>query len=123
MSPITPAVRAWLTVAAVLAGVAFGAWVQGLRGDITLQRAKAAQATQRADQSDADLAEFKAAAREMTGAAKDAAAQARAARAKIAAIHVRPYEKPLPVGCRPDLERLRDRNAAIDAFNAAAAGH
>lgn len=122
MSPITPAVRAWLTVAAVLAGVAFGAWVQGLRGDIALQRVKAAQATQRADQSDADLVEFKAAAREMTGAAKDAAAQARAARAKIAAIHVRPYEKPLPVDCRPDPERLRQRNAAIDAFNSAATG-
>lgn len=123
MNPITPAVRAWLTVAAVLAGVAFGAWVQGLRGDVALERVKAAQATQRADQSDADLAEFKAAAREMTGAAKDAAAQTKAVRAKIAAIHVRPYEKPLPVGCRPDSERLRDRNAAIAAFNAAAAGH
>lgn len=122
MTPIPASVRACLSVAAVLAGVAFGAWVQGLRGDAALERLKAAQATQRADQADADLAEFRHAAQQMTDAAKDAAQQARAARAKIAAIHMRPYEKPLPVDCRPDPERLRQRNAAIDAFNSAAAG-
>lgn len=117
-----PAYLKGVAVAAAVA-VVFGAgWAANgwrLGSKLSDLRAQHAEAEQR--DSSAGLTQLQDASKQVAQAASQAVASVDAARARLAALKG-PYAKPLPADCRPDDERLRRRNAAIEAYNAARAG-
>lgn len=119
---MNPWARVALALALFAAGLATGWRVEAWRADASLSEFRAEAATQHAAESDQSLNDLKHAATVVHDAAIEAASTVEAARSKILATQARPYVAPLPVDCRPDLERLQRRNAAIAAYNAARAG-
>lgn len=125
-SALTPYKWAILAGAALAVGAAgFGSgWaVQGWRMGAKLSDLKAAQSTERADAADAALDKLARGADAFSAAASQAQQINAGAATKFAAI-AKEFKnaKPLPFGCRPDDFRLRDRNEAIDVYNAARSG-
>ena len=119
---MNPYVKLCFAIGALLAAFACGCKVEGWRLGEQIAQTKAQQAGADATAAREDLTRYKAAADQVTEAASAAATSVSVVRAKIAAIQARPYAAPLPIDCRPDADRLRARNAAIDAYNAARAG-
>lgn len=128
MIPASFAPYKWVIVAGGIAAVAissFGAgWLaQGWRKDATIATAEAAKAKGEATAAGAELTQFKAAAAVITAAASDAHADNTITARELRAIRMEMKNaKPLPADCVPDAGRLRQRNAAIEAYNRAATG-
>lgn len=119
--------KAWLLASAAVAlfgaGIAVGWTGQGWRKDAEVMSLKAHQSGQAAKDAGDALEQFKTTA----AAISFAASSAQAANASTAAVlrTIRQEMKnatPLPADCHPDAERLRKRNAAIEAYNNAATG-
>lgn len=115
-----------LAVAALVLAGASGAaaWTaQGWRKDAEIADLKAARAGEVATDATGALEQFKSKALVIAEAASSAqASNASTAVALRALRQEMKNAKPLPADCRPDAERLRKRNAAIGAYNDAAAG-
>lgn len=118
----------WALLAAaslVLAGASgAAAWTaQGWRKDAEISGLKAAQAGQQAQDATGALTKFQTTAESIAAAASGAQASNASTAVALRAIRQEMKNaKPLPADCRPDAERLRKRNAAVDAYNRAATG-
>lgn len=121
MLPIaTPYRYAAVALACFVAG-----WVaQGWRASAAASEVKAEAAKAVATSASQALDQFIERANQMADAASQAQAGATAIASTAAKIRkdVANVKAPLPADCRPDAERLRNRNAAIEAYNRAATG-
>lgn len=118
----------WAMVAAAFAATAAvsgaAAWTaQGWRKDAVIADLKAAESGKVAADARGALDQVTRAAAAVSAAASEAGAESAAAAKKFTALAKEMKNaKPLPTDCRPDAERLRNRNDAIRAYNAARAG-
>ena len=115
-----------ILIAALLAGtVGAGAgwFANGWRLHAELAEVKAQTASERAEQSNAALADIKADSIAIHAAATQSAAIAAILVPKMNALTKElKNAPPLPDGCKPDAYRVRNLEAAVDAANEAAAG-
>lgn len=110
-------------VALALSGFAAGWTTNGWRLGAELSKQDAQAASDRADQAEVDLRKYQQGAAALADAASQAQAANAGAQKQFAAI-AKEFKnaKPLPADCRPDDDRLRLRNQAIDVYNAARSG-
>ncbi len=110
-------------VALALAGFAAGWTTNGWRLGAELSKQDAQAASDRADQAEIDLRKYQKGAEALADAASQARAITAGTQKQFAAI-AKEFKnaKPLPADCRPDDDRLRLRNEAIDVYNAARSG-
>lgn len=110
-------------VALALAGFGAGWAVNGWRLGAELAKQDAQAASDRADQAEIDLRKYQKGAEALVSAASQAQAITAGTKKQFAAI-AKEFQnaKPLPADCRPDDDRLRLRNEAIDVYNAARSG-
>lgn len=110
-------------VALALAGFGAGWAVNGWRLGAELSKQDAQAASDRADQAEIDLRKYQKGAEALASAASRAQAANAGARKQFADI-AKEFKnaKPLPADCRPDDDRMRLRNQAIDVYNAARSG-
>lgn len=110
-------------VALALAGFAAGWTANGWRLGAELSKQDAQSASDRADQAEIDLRKYQQGAAALADAASQAQAANAGAKKQFDAIAKElKNAKPLPADCRPDDDRLRLRNEAIDVYNAARSG-
>lgn len=118
----------WALVAAAFAATAAvsgaaGWTAQGWRKDAVIADLKAAESKQESADSRGALDQVKRAASAVSAAASEAGAESAAAAKTFKALAKEMKNaKPLPADCRPDDQRLRNRNDAIRAYNAARSG-
>lgn len=109
-------------VLVALAGAA-GWTAQGWRKDAEIAGLKATQSKQEAKDATGALTDYQTTAKAIAEAASGAQGSNASTAAALRAIRQEMKNaKPLPADCRPDADRLRKRNAAIEAYNRAAAG-
>lgn len=114
-----------LAIGGASTAVGFGAawYVQGLRADARVADLQRNQAEADADAARSDLKNWQRNAQAVTNAASAALATNAGTARTLAALRKGMINaKPLPADCRPDADRLRRRNEAIDAYNRAAVG-
>lgn len=121
LARLAPYKAPFMVGAGLAVGVlAFGAgWViNGWRLEAALQRLKTAQAVEKANQAATALTTLQADATAIHAAATEYAGIQNSLAPKIAALTKELRNaKPLPPGCAPNLERVRNLEAAIDAAN------
>lgn len=123
-------VPSWLVYVAALSLLPIGAvggWVaQGWRKDAQIASLGQQKADDRASIAEGSLTKLNAAIAQMSGSAAEYIAVRDKLGVQLGVIskdlkNVQ-ANKPLPVDCRPDADRLRSLAAAVDAANRAAAG-
>lgn len=107
-------------VGALAAAGTCGWLINGLRLDAQIADLRQRHAKERADQVTAELSTFRADAAVIHQAATEYAAINTTLAPKITALTKELRNaKPLPPDCRPDVDRVRNLDAAIDAANKA----
>lgn len=115
--------RVAAAAAAVVASFSAGWIAQGWRKDAAISDMERATVQAEASALGRDIVGLQKAASAVQAAASGAIADNTATVRELRAIRQEMKNaKPLPPDCRPDAERLRQRNAAIEAYNRAAAG-
>lgn len=110
-------------VTAVAAAFSAGWTAQGWRKDAVISELQRGTAQSEASSLAHDIEGLQKSASAVQAAASGAIADNTATVRELRAIRQEMKNaKPLPPDCRPDAERLRQRNAAIEAYNRAAAG-
>jgi gamma-glutamyl phosphate reductase len=108
-----------ILVALFCAGLFFsGMKVEGWRKDEVISEMRLQQATDRGNVLEKALKDLADASARMSETAKAAQKTTRISDEKLDAIakEIKTF-KPLPVDCRPDVDRVRNFNSAIDAAN------